>query len=76
MLVNLKILLLEAGGSSIPDNVRNPSLWYTLLGSDVDWKYNSVPQIPLDVNEPLEITPTYGKVIESEPLVNTPAETK
>jgi choline dehydrogenase len=39
-----KVLLLEAGGPEIPDNVRVPYLWYTLLGSDIDWKYNSVPQ--------------------------------
>ncbi len=40
----VKVLTLEAGGSEIPDNVSNPSLWFTLLGSSVDWGYTSVPQ--------------------------------
>src|SRR5262245_51925788 len=40
----VKVLVLEAGGHEIPANVANPSLWYTLLGSDVDWGYRSVPQ--------------------------------
>lgn len=40
----VKVLTLEAGGSEIPENVSNPSLWFTLLGSSVDWGYTSVPQ--------------------------------
>jgi choline dehydrogenase len=48
------VLLLEAGGSEIPENVRIPFLWYTLLGSDVDWKYNSVPQPGLDGRQTFE----------------------
>jgi choline dehydrogenase len=40
----VKVLALEAGGSEIPPNVENPSLWYTLFGSPVDWGYTSVPQ--------------------------------
>lgn len=51
---NAKVLLLEAGGSSIPDNVRIPPLWFTLLGSDVDWKYSSVPQPALDGRQTFE----------------------
>lgn len=51
---NVKVLLLEAGGSTIPDNVRNPSVWYTLLGSDVDWKYSSVPQPALNGRQTFE----------------------
>ena len=38
------VLALEAGGSEAPPNVHNPSLWFTLLGSEVDWGYSSVPQ--------------------------------
>jgi choline dehydrogenase len=49
-----KVLLLEAGGSEIPENVRIPPLWFTLLGSDVDWKYSSVPQPGLDGRETFE----------------------
>jgi choline dehydrogenase len=49
-----KVLLLEAGGPVIPDNVRNPSIWFTVLGSDVDWKYNSVPQPALHNRQTFE----------------------
>jgi choline dehydrogenase len=44
----VKVLALEAGGSSVPPNVHNPSLWYTLLGSEIDWAYTTVPQTGLD----------------------------
>lgn len=40
----MQMLTLEAGGREIPDNVSNPSLWFTLLGSSVDWNYTSVSQ--------------------------------
>ncbi len=39
-----QVLALEAGGPDIPPAVADPSLWYTLLGSSVDWGYTSVPQ--------------------------------
>jgi choline dehydrogenase len=39
-----KVLLLEAGGRTVPPNVHDATSWYTLLGSDVDWKYFSEPQ--------------------------------
>lgn len=45
---SVKVLALEAGGSEIPPDVSNPSLWYTLLGSSIDWGYTSVPQPGLD----------------------------
>ena len=45
---SVRVLALEAGGPDVPANVYNPSLWYTLLGSDVDWQYKSVPQPGLD----------------------------
>jgi choline dehydrogenase len=41
---SVSVLSLEAGGSQVPDNVNVPALWYTLLGSEVDWSYSSVPQ--------------------------------
>lgn len=40
----VQVLTLEAGGPDIPPNVSIPPLWYTLLGSSVDWDYTSVPQ--------------------------------
>lgn len=39
-----KVLVLEAGGAEIPANSTNPSVWYTLLGSNIDWGYLSTPQ--------------------------------
>jgi choline dehydrogenase len=44
----VKVLALEAGSPEIPPNVSNPSAWPTLLGSEVDWNYTSVPQPGLD----------------------------
>ncbi|MBV9386088.1 MAG: GMC family oxidoreductase N-terminal domain-containing protein [Chroococcidiopsidaceae cyanobacterium CP_BM_ER_R8_30] len=44
----VKVLVLEAGGSNIPPNVDNPSAWPSLLGSQVDWNYTSVPQPGLE----------------------------
>ena len=42
-------------------------------GTELKFNYNSVPQIPLDVNEPIT-NPRYGKVIDVVPLVNTPMD--
>jgi choline dehydrogenase len=50
-----KILVLEAGGNEFPPNVHIPSLWYTQLGSNVDWCYETIPQPGLNgriVREP------------------------
>jgi len=47
-------LLLEAGGSEIPENVRIPQLWFTMLGSDVDWSYSSTPQPALNDRQTFE----------------------
>jgi choline dehydrogenase len=44
----VRVLALEAGGSRVPPNVANPSAWTTLLGSEIDWNYTSVPQPGLD----------------------------
>ena len=49
-----KVLLLEAGGPDVPPNVHDASIWYTLLGSDVDWKYFSEPQAGLDGRKTFE----------------------
>jgi choline dehydrogenase len=40
----VRVLVLEAGGNFVPANVDAAPLWYTLLGSDIDWGYQSVPQ--------------------------------
>lgn len=54
-----RVLVLEAGPTEAPAELRErvsvPALWPTLLGSDVDWRYQSVPQPALDgrsTNEP------------------------
>jgi choline dehydrogenase len=49
-----RVLLLEAGGPDVPPNVLDASIWYTLLGSDVDWKYFSEPQTGLDGRKTFE----------------------
>jgi len=41
---DVRVLVLEAGGNWIPENVDVAPLWFTLLGSEVDWGYSSVPQ--------------------------------
>ncbi|NDJ62237.1 MAG: glucose-methanol-choline oxidoreductase [Chloroflexi bacterium] len=57
---DVKVLLLEAGSRDLPDNVHIPGLWFTLLGSDIDWKYQSVPQPALKERQTFE---PRGKVI-------------
>ncbi|HEV7827757.1 MAG TPA: GMC family oxidoreductase N-terminal domain-containing protein [Pseudonocardiaceae bacterium] len=39
-----RVLVLEAGGDWIPATVDAAPLWPALLGSDVDWGYQTVPQ--------------------------------
>jgi choline dehydrogenase len=38
------VLVLEAGGAWLPAAVDQAPLWFTLLGSTVDWGYQSEPQ--------------------------------
>ncbi len=50
-----RVLVIEAGGTEIGPNVENPSIWFTLLGSEIDWAYQTVPQAGLNgrtTNEP------------------------
>ena len=49
-----KILVLEAGGPKLHENVDVPQLWFTLFGSDIDWKYQSVPQPGLEGRQTYE----------------------
>ena len=39
-----KILLLEAGGSDERKEIQDPTKYFGLWGSDIDWKYETVPQ--------------------------------
>ena len=51
----VRVLVLEAGNSQIPPDIENriqtPAAWPTLLGSEVDWGYRSVPQAALSGRE-------------------------
>jgi choline dehydrogenase len=40
----VEVLVLEAGHAHLPENVDIAPLWFTLLGSEIDWGYSSVPQ--------------------------------
>jgi choline dehydrogenase len=55
---NARVLVLEAGPMQVPPEIQsrieNPSLWYTLLGSEIDWGYNSVAQPGLSDRSTLE----------------------
>lgn len=51
---DVRVLVLEAGGRDVPPNVHDASIWFTLLGSDVDWKYFSEPQPGLDGRKTFE----------------------
>ncbi|MCW2639031.1 MAG: glucose-methanol-choline oxidoreductase [Dactylosporangium sp.] len=39
-----RVLLLEAGAADGPDNMAVPPAWPTLIGSEADWGYATVPQ--------------------------------
>lgn len=39
-----RILLLEAGGAGTEDAITDPTRWPALLGSPVDWGYQTIPQ--------------------------------
>ena len=38
-----RVLLLEAGGPDTRQDLYVPSAWITLLGTEVDWAYTTVP---------------------------------
>ncbi|MDC7790067.1 GMC family oxidoreductase N-terminal domain-containing protein, partial [Rhodoplanes sp. TEM] len=48
---DVRVLLLEAGGSDDADAVLNPALWPTNLGSDRDWGFKAQPNPHLDGRE-------------------------
>jgi choline dehydrogenase len=41
---DIRVLLLEAGPSDGPERMSVPGAWPTLIGSEVDWRYTTVPQ--------------------------------
>lgn len=43
---NVHVLILEAGLDHSEDpRVNVPAFWTSLMGSEVDWKFQSVPQV-------------------------------
>jgi len=54
------VLVLEAGGTEIGPNVENPSMWFMLLGSEIDWGYTTIPQPGLNGRQIYE---PRGKII-------------
>ncbi len=66
-LPDAKVLILEAGGDKIPDNVKHPAMWPFLWHTEVDWDYSSTPQSALDnrsLHEPR------GKIIGGSSQLN------
>lgn len=49
-----KVLVIEAGPGKLPDAVHQAPIWYTLLGSEIDWGYQSVPQPGLNGRQTYE----------------------
>lgn len=37
------VLLLEGGGTDEHPSIQNPGVWFTNIGTDLDWGYSSVP---------------------------------
>jgi choline dehydrogenase len=47
-LTGARILVLEAGGADERPDIHDPTAYYGLWGSEVDWKYETVPQPAAD----------------------------
>ena len=44
----VRVLLIEAGGSDDVDSVNNPGVWFTNLGSPLDWSFKTTPNPSLN----------------------------
>ncbi|KAI0538691.1 hypothetical protein GGR58DRAFT_525774 [Xylaria digitata] len=65
---NIEVLVLEAGKDlSLDPRVNIPALWTSLLGSDADWQYKSVPQQGLKGRS---IRHPQGKVLGGSSAIN------
>jgi choline dehydrogenase-like flavoprotein len=48
------IVVLEGGKSHLEDpRVNIPAMWTTLLGSEADWQFVTVPQVCMPARKPL-----------------------
>ncbi len=45
---DVRVLLLEAGGSDDAASILDPGIWYTNLGTERDWQHRSTPQAHLN----------------------------
>jgi choline dehydrogenase len=64
---DLRVLLLEAGGSAVSETVEAPAKWPFLWHTEVDWDYYSVPQPGLDGRSTHE---PRGKIIGGSSQLN------
>ncbi|MFD6064999.1 GMC family oxidoreductase [Rhodococcus wratislaviensis] len=65
----VRVLLLEAGGSERRPEIENPGAWPSLAGSELDWNYATVPQKALGRTVPA----TRGKVLGGSGSINVMA---
>jgi choline dehydrogenase len=64
---NTKVLLLEAGGPDTKPEIQVPSVWPTLLGSEVDWGYFTLREPYLNKRK---ILSSHGKVLGGSSSIN------
>ena len=64
---DVSVLLLEAGGPDNKPDIRIPRRWNALLGTDVDWLYQTEPQEHLD-NRVIDLN--RGKVLGGTSSIN------
>ncbi len=64
---DVRVLLLEAGPADGPAAMSVPAAWLTLIGSEVDWGYETVPQPGLGGNA---IAFPRGKVLGGSSSIN------
>ncbi len=62
-----KVLLLEAGGPDNNPEIRIPGRIYHMLGTDIDWSYQSEPQVHLN-NRVIDLN--RGKVLGGSSTIN------
>src|SRR4029079_10722963 len=43
----IRVLLIEAGGPEVDPRIQTPGAWTSLIGSDLDWNYETEPEAGL-----------------------------
>ncbi|KAF3997628.1 GMC family oxidoreductase [Glaciimonas immobilis] len=67
---DIKVLLIEAGGSDQVPAIQDPGIWFTNLGTDREWGDKSVPQTNLNNRQ---INLAMGKAIGGGSSINVMA---